>query len=460
MKTKNALMLLVAAATGLLFTSCEGGDGPAPDPEQGQESSFVISTTSKSMNYFLTTDNLTEGSLTAEGIGKETDPGTYFIYAGDKYLFRLVYNQGGAGVSSSYELNGEGKIVDRDGTYEIKRFTSYGFYDNYLITTSTGALDSKQAEQVSGNGYIPKGFQINNINTDSETIGSNTEELWAEDYLGNGEYVTFAGVLEANGKIYTAPVPMGMSHYGVVVNADKVRYPDLAKTESGGSGSGAFTPGQLVGTQYPDEAWIAVYDGMDFKNPTLLKTDKISYATGRRASQYYPMVLAADNGDVYVFSPSYAKTMADSRQQTTLPAGVVRIKAGAAEFDPDYYCNIEAQSDGCGFMRSWHIGGDTFMLMMYDRPFTEAGYVATRLAIYSGEARKLTYVTGLPAVETIVSFANDPYVEDGKVYMPVMVTEQSPAIYVVDPVTASAVKGVTVSAADVITSVGRLTYQK
>jgi hypothetical protein len=41
--------------------------------------------------------------------------------------------------------------------------------------------------------------------------------------------------------------------------------------------------------------------------------------------------------------PVYAKTMDDARQQTTLPAGVVRIPNGTEDFD-DYYCDLEAQS--------------------------------------------------------------------------------------------------------------------
>ena len=63
-------------------------------------------------------------------------------------------------------------------------------------------------------------------------------------------------------------------------------------------------------------------------------------------SQYYQTIWAADNGDIYVFSPSYAKTMDDARQQTTLDAGVVRIKAGTEEFDPSYYYSIEDQTNG------------------------------------------------------------------------------------------------------------------
>lgn len=71
---------------------------------------------------------------------------------------------------------------------------------------------------------------------------------------------------------------------------------------------------------------MAIFDDETLTNKKIIETDKISYACGRFKSQYYQTIWAADNGDIYVFSPSYAKTMADKRQQTTLDAGVVRIK--------------------------------------------------------------------------------------------------------------------------------------
>jgi hypothetical protein len=458
MKKFNSPMALALFLSSFIFSSCEKDD-PIENGGTGNQSTFVISATVGEANYLLTTDNLTEGSLTTVGAGKETNLGTFWVYHQDKYLFRLVYNQGNNSVSSSYELNSQGRIADRDGMYEIRRFTTYGIHGNSLITTSTGALAGSHAETISGNGYIPRGFLINDINMDTETIGTITGERWSENYLGNGEFVTLAGILEVNGKIYTAPIPMGMSHYGVVVYADKIKYPDLVKTESGGAGSSSFTPGELQWTQYPNEAWVAIYNDKNFNSPTLLKTDKISYASGRSASQYYQMIWAADNGDVYVFSPGYAKAMVDERQQTVLPAGVVRIKAGASDFDPSYYVNIEAQSGGVGFLRSWHISDDYFLLLMYDKPFSQAGFVATRLAVFKGETGKLTYITGLPPHETIASFGNTPYFENGKVYMPLLVTGQDPAVYIIDSTTATAVKGISVKA-DAITSVGKLTYQQ
>lgn len=171
------------------------------------------------------------------------------------------------------------------------------------------------------------------------------------------------------------------------------------------------------------------------------------------------MIWGADNGDVYVFSPSYAKTMTADVQKTTLPAGVVRIKAGTETFDESYYCNIEAQSNGKSFVRSWHLTEDYFLLLMYDRPLTETGFTANQLAVYKGEDKKLTYVTGLPDAGIITGFANSPYTENGIVYMPVTTSDGNPAIYTINPKTAVAAKGLVVGSTQ-ISGAGRLTYVK
>ena len=74
----------------------------------------------------------------------------------------------------------------------------------------------------------------------------------AENFLGNGESVSFAGFVEANDKLYTSVVPMGMSHYGVVKYAEMVSDPKLVTDHTGRSGSGGYTPGQLPANRYPE----------------------------------------------------------------------------------------------------------------------------------------------------------------------------------------------------------------
>lgn len=458
MKSIKYLIAMLVVA-GLAFYSCDN-ETPGIDDGDGDETteSYVIAASSGEANYLLTSDALNSGSVSIANNGYETETGAYWVYYQDKYLFRLAYNQGNAGVSSSYILNNQGKVTERNHTYEIKRFTSYGTFKNFLITSSTGDLNNSLADE---NGYIPKGFLFSYLDVDKGTYNSNQNVIWAENYLGNGEFVTLAGILEANNKVYSAPIPMGLSQYGVKANnGEYVVYPDLVKTEDGGSSSSSYKKGELQWTQHPDEAWVAIYDNEKMENPTLIKTDKISYATGRFRSQYYQTIWAADNGDIYIFSPSYAKTMEDDRQKTTLPAGVVRVKAGTSEFDDTYYVNLEEQTNGNSFLRVWHIDGDYFLLTMYDVPFGE-GFNATttpasRMAVFKGETGKLTYVTGLPSPDKISGFANTPYSDDGKVHVAVTTNDGAhPAVYSIDPVTAQAVKGLTVEA-ETITAIGKL----
>ena len=229
------------------------------------------------------------------------------------------------------------------------------------------------------------------FNETSRTNDTSTGLYSMENFLGNGEYVTLAGAEQSGSRLYCGAVPMGLSQYGVASENGKWIRPGfehLVHTEAGGSGAGSYKAGELVGTQYPDECWVAIYDNENMLNPVLAKTDKISTPCGRYRSQYYQTVRAAENGDIYVFSASYAKTMTDRGQKTTLPAGVCRIPAGATSFD-DYYCNIEAQTPEVT-ARSCVAGrrvATASPMVMYDRSLTEKNPAATELAIFDATSK-------------------------------------------------------------------------
>lgn len=444
--------LLVASA--MTFIACNENNNDTP-PINTVEGAYVIAssvTASGNTSYvLLTSDKLEEGSVSAVNNGLVNDGATYWVFYRNKYLYGLTYNQGNAGTTRSY-IMGDNGVEARAAEYAVRRFTTYGIYDKYIMTTSTGDGPSEYADE---NGYIPQSFLVSWLDVEGETYVTNDtrQEIYnAENFLGNGEYVTLAGLLESNGKLWSVAVPMGLSQYGVKDgNGRWVRdgYADLIKTEAGGSGSGAYEKDELQWTQYPDECWVAIFDDETLSSKKLIRTDKISYACGRNKSQYYQTIWAADNGDIYVFSPSYAKTMKDVRQKTTLDAGVVRIKAGTKEFDPNYYYNIESQTGGKSFLRCWHIADDYFLMLMYDRPLTESGFTANQLAVFKGETGQLTYIDGMPESEKISSFGNAIYNENGKVYVTVTTTDGYPAIYVIDPTTATASKGVTVEATQI-----------
>ena len=423
---------------------------------------YVLATqgtfTGNTTNALVTASDLNSGVVGMTN-GLVNDGASYWVFYGDKYLYGLTYNQGNAGTTRSYVMNEDYTLAARPAEYAVRRFTTFGIYDRYIMTFSTG---DGPAEWADANGFIPKSFLVSYLDVEAETYATNNtleEHYLSENFLGNGEFVTLAGVEEVDGKIFSAAVPMGLSQYGVKAEGGKWVKPgneDLVKTEAGGSGSGAYKEGELQWTQYPDECWVAIFEDETLAERKLIRTDKISYACGRNKSQYYQMIWTAESGDVYVFSPSYAKTMADERQQTTLPAGVVRIKAGTEEFDPNYYVNIEALTNGISFLRTWYIGGSKFLMLMYDMPLAPATTMtASRLAIFDAESASLTYVEGLPSAERISGFGTAPYSEDGKCYIAVTLTDDYPAIYAINAATAVATRGLTVEATQ-IGGIGRL----
>lgn len=454
MNKKNFIYSLLVVSV-MALVACDENNNSNTPPINTAEGAYVIAssvTASGNTSYvLLTSDKLDDGSVSAVNNGLVNDGATYWVFYRNKYLYGLTYNQGNAGTTRSY-IMGDNGVEARAAEYAVRRFTTYGIYDKYIMTTSTGDGPSEYADV---NGYIPQSFLVSWLDVVGETYITNDtrQEIYnAENFLGNGEYVTLAGLLESNGKLWSVAVPMGLSQYGVKDgNGRWVRegYADLIKTEAGGSGSGAYEKDELQWTQYPDECWVAIFDDETLSSKKLIRTDKISYACGRNKSQYYQTIWAADNGDIYVFSPSYAKTMSDVRQKTTLDAGVVRIKAGTQEFDPNYYYNIESQTGGKSFLRCWHIADDYFLMLMYDRPLTESGFTANQLAVFKGETGQLTYVDGMPETEKISSFGNAIYNENGKVYVTVTTTDGYPSIYVIDPTTATASKGVTVEATQI-----------
>ena len=456
----NFSHLLLWAGLGLMTTACSD-DNTQPTPSQNIKN-YVIAAQGQFSN---TTTNalVTAASLDSGVVGMEdglvNDGASFWVFHSNQYLYGLTYNQGNAGVTRSYIMNEDHSMQARPAEYAIRRFTTYGLYNQYIITTSTG---DGPVESADAYGYLPKTFLVSYLDVEKETYTTNdtqNEVYCSENFLGNGEFVTLAGFQESQGKLFSAAVPMGLSQYGVKAEGGKwVRpgFEDLIKTESGGSGSGSYKEGELQWTQYPDECWIAIFNDESLTEPKLIKTDKLSYACGRNKSQYYQMVWADDRGDIYVFSPSYAKFMSDSRQQTTLPAGVMRILNGTETFDPNYYYNLEEMADGRSFLRTWPVGGSKFLMLMYDQVLQPGTTMtANQLAIFDAAAGTLTPVTGLPSQDVISGFGSTPYAEGNHAYIAVTTTNDYPAIYVINTQDGVATKGLSVEATQ-ISGLGKL----
>lgn len=137
-----------------------------------------------------------------------------------------------------------------------------------MVTVSTG--DSKTTD---ANGNIAQALLFNYLN---ESDGSQSaSSINAENFLGNGETVSFSGVVEANSRVYTSVIPMGMSKYGIGQWPEMVTDEALKAQADGGSGSGSYEQGEIPRTQYPDSAFVAIYNGNSFSDkPVIARTGK------------------------------------------------------------------------------------------------------------------------------------------------------------------------------------------
>ena len=238
MKSLHSLHLYAALVMGsaALLTSCSSdsvldneGGGSNPEINEVSKGSIVVGATVDEVNYLVTANSLDEGVISIKGNGKETEEGAYWIFKDNRYLFRLVYNQGNSGTGSSYQLDADGKMVD-GLTYNFNRVTTYGTWGDNVITASAGNSTTKDQD-----GNIAKGLLVNYLSSVNGTVKTHTYP--AENFLGNGEYVSFSGFVEANNRLYTSVVPMGMSVYGVKNYPQLVSSQDLIAKADGGQGA-------------------------------------------------------------------------------------------------------------------------------------------------------------------------------------------------------------------------------
>ena len=322
-----------------------------------------------------------------------------------------------------------------------------------------------QGDDGKGTGSDSPKYGVNFTLIDSDQQKYKTSTLVTEDLVGNGEYFTVSGFESIGDKVYTALCPLGFSDYGIESGAAE-GYEDLiAEDEETGEKS-------ISATVHPNQVWIGIYDGINNfdKKPTIITDNRISYATSRYRSQFYPTICAADDGYLYVFSNSVAKSQSNEKNKTTLDAGVLRVNTTTNEFDKSYYFNIEDAANATfgkklSFFQVWHITGTKFLLRMYA---TEGKYDSTSdakmMAIFDSQSGTLTKVTDFPVAEELADMGRFVYVENGKAYIPVVFqksasgssTVQQPAIYIIDAAAAKATKGATVQADGGITAICKM----
>lgn len=407
-----ALLLMGAA----VMTSCSKSDGPGAGGDFDAKYFIAAEGEGGDYDYLITADDLTQGSVSIAGNGLEVRSGYTWIYPNPATAIGFIYQKGDPGVGLGITIDPTGAIVPSGSEFLIEsRFTTYGVADGLAITSVSGQPVPDE----------PDTYQsIFNVVNPDEGNAKTTKNFVTSNMTGTGEFFTFSGIVDGgDGTFLTAMVPSKT----------------LPNTGGGGS---------TGDTDYPDSVWVAKFD-TDLNLIKVYGDDRLSYSTGRMKSGYHSQIANDASGNAYVFSGAYS-------EQTSKKAGVIRINRGEDEFDPEYYWDLEAESDGYKFMKVWHVTGDYFLLNYYNKPNStnhEDGY--TKYAIVNAAEKSFQWLeSGFPKPEEIVD-ASNAFSAEGKAFIPVTVENEKPAIYIIDAETASATRGLEVEAAG-INGVGKL----
>jgi len=414
-----------------MLSSCGSDDGssdaPTPSPNKPTE------TLSGKGHYFLgvKTDDGSEFVMQAESIERgdldvkdnifELPQREYTWIFRDDIAIGLVYQQQFAGIGYAMQYVSESEPFKQLGEFRITtRYSNYGFFGNWLLTSVAG--------QVSEDGSRNDGATFAFWNIGSEGVSlDHTKTIWTETLTWHGEQqVTFSSIVDkGDGTFLSAMVQSAFNQTGT------------------GNGS------SVGDVKYPDSVWVVHLDA-ELNVLHIYRDDRISYAAGQYRSQVFPEVLSADDGTVYVFSNAF-------NEKTTRRAAALRINKGEKDFDADYYFDLQTPANGYKFRRVWHIEADKYLLEIYNEPKPTSTGLAHQFAIVSMSDKNFKWITGLPAKNLITSGQETggvPLSHGGKVYLPITQYGQDATIYVIDPETAVATKGITVKGVKEIRTIG------
>lgn len=195
-------------------------------------------------------------------------------------------------------------------------------------------------------------------------------------------------------------------------------------------------------TPQPNEALIAVYDYPNVgTSPTKIISDSRTCHIGANGAT--EGLIEADNGDLYSFS--CGAIMAGFSVAPTKPSGILRIKAGETDFDPNYFFDIEAATNGGKLFWFDYVGNNKAIARILTSDNPAAPWAAygrdifnQKLVIIDLANQTITDVTNVPLHAK--RYTSPILVEEGKVYVSIE-TANDAYVYQVDIASAVGTKG-------------------
>ncbi len=393
---KSAFKILsqtfIVLILSIFFVSC-AEDEINPEVPAGEEKYTVaiqvMGSNDEAADYLVQTEKLLEGPITSEGQGVEQTGWRYFTSVNNT-LFSIGYYADNNAIA--YRLDDEGNL------YEHGRFV----FEKTLDIMAPADNNTLLAMEVPRAGVNNRVLHV--IDVDEVSIERKIE---TEIYKPAGDSLVKwpTGMVVKGDKLFISFYPM--------------------------SPSGNFT------TPDVDTAQVAVFSYPEIEFQKVLSDTRTSpVGIYGNASG----IIESDNGDLYTFSSS---SLAAGFTKQTKPSGILRIKNGETEFDPNYFLNIEEATNGGKIVYFAPVGNGKAIARILTDDSTLWGAFSVvnpicKLVIIDLEAASVTDVSGVPLHGG--QYATPSLVEDGKVYMNIT-TATDAHIYEIDPETATSVKG-------------------
>lgn len=417
---KNKSLLIGLAMLSLVACSNDNNSGdPETEDNTGADKYFLAGISSDgttTFTYTMAVKDLAKDTListnypgTIENIGSYTQWG----YSGTKALFAISYQQGNPSPGSVFQLSSTGSLKKIDDFVLDKGFNTIGSFSHYLVAaangeTLTGANDGRK-------GSVFYSFDLNNNNaiTPYATLG--------EGFVGGDQIASFVGVADAGNDNFFTAINLAVGPSARPVNVDSI--------------------------------YVVKMDAQA-KKVLLYKDDRLSYSGGAMRSARYGQIVNDADGNSYVFSSANIAA-------TTKKSGALLIKKNATAFDAAYYFDIETASGGYKLRKVWNITADYFLLEMFNVPEVSPSTTtsAMQYAVVRMSTKNFKWVReGFPAVDQIKE-VGWPFTADGKAYVSAVTPDTNPTVYVIDPITATAKKGISISGVSTIPGMGKLSPQ-
>lgn len=387
MNIKFRLAILLTAIT--ILTSCSNDDDSGPK----NPGNFILTVTPAAStgvaDYLLTASSLDTGRISTANNGVEQD-GTYRYYVThNNIFFSLLYGQGNPGAVTAYNIqNGNLSKLTNFQTETVQAFAPVN--DDLLLF------------KISRNLASPTSLWYK-VSTKSLSITSEGS-VNTLDMTGLGELAHFTWIKQVGNKV--------------------------------------FAPYQTINdrsfnTNYPDKAWIAVFNYEDMSLDKIIEDDRTSFI----GSYFLDGLSVAENGDVYAFSPSAATT--GGNLSSTKPSAITRIKAGTTEFDESYFFDVETNSGGKNITAWLYVGNNNYVVLSQLKSERTSFPKGKHVGIVNVIDKTYKPVSGMPSVENIESITTNNYSPmDGRTgYIGVNLKDGSSYVYKIDAANSTATQG-------------------